>query len=436
MATGSSFLTRLTKSRAHLRSVLGEAALDFADNFAATPPAMAQVMAAPAAIQGAGSRGVNVMATAGGEVIGFEISAVHQVYTMIDRIVGMQRVFTLPIAERYAVAGKIAAVPAEHARIAERLASNVATSQTEANALNALYLLELCKEVVPGFKDQIAEERLQKAAEMSAHKRVQAAVLRGSTPPEWEKAKAATPASQFVLMPQEDDEDDEDDGVVAEAGRAVSDVTKFVGGTALGGMGLVTDTLGFTEDAEGAWAETAEDAVDLFGGGVSTIVDAWDSGIDGTADHFAERGFVGAVGDGMEDAVDIVSDFAYDGVTAIADGVGALLNWATGEDHGEEEPPHGGHPTHKLVVQVAQLFGEERSLGLRLENRVITKFSKPEAEGLGFRLGDCIMGVGAGLVHTQEEMLAAIAPAKEALKNNGNPVRFLVERMGPAPVRR
>mmetsp|Transcript_118129 Transcript_118129/g.381272 ORF Transcript_118129/g.381272 Transcript_118129/m.381272 type:complete len:99 (+) Transcript_118129:2-298(+) len=52
---------------------------------------------------------------------------------------------------------------------------------------------------------------------------------------------------------------------------------------------------------------------------------------------------------------------------------------------------------------------------------------------MGWRAGDCIVAVGPGLVATQEAMLAAIGAAKEALKTNGTPIRFLVERLGSKP---
>lgn len=384
---------------------------------------------APKALAAEPSRGVDLVTSSEGEVLGFSISPIAQVYSMLDKLVAMRRVVALPIAERYALAGKVASVQTEHARIAERLASAVATTQHEGGALNALYVLEACKDLVPGFKEHITQDRLQKAAEMSLHQRVQAFVLLGQKPAEWEKADTAAAPAQLVLLPQ--DEDEEDDGIVSTAGRAVGDATKFVGGAALGGVGLVTDTLGLTDDAEGALADTAEDAVDMVGDGVNAVVDTLDVGLDGTADDFAEKGVVGAVGDGVADAVDMVSDFVGDAVHGIADGVHGMLNFVTGQDDGKQSG--STFATHKLVVVVGELFGQERSLGLRLENRVVTKFTLPEAEKLGFRLGDTILGVGKGLVNSQEDMLAAIGASKEALKSSGAPIHFLVERLGAPP---
>merc|ERR1711879_75710 len=89
--------------------------------------------------------------------------------------------------------------------------------------------------------------------------------------------------------------------------------------------------------------------------------------------------------------------------------------------------------THKVAIVVAELFGEERSLGLRIESRMVTKFTKPEAEKVGWRLNDVIVGVGTKLVASQEEMLAAIAEGKEVLKSSGTPIRFLIERLGKKP---
>ncbi|CAE8637188.1 unnamed protein product [Polarella glacialis] len=127
-----------------------------------------------------------------------------------------------------------------------------------------------------------------------------------------------------------------------------------------------------------------------------------------------------------------MSDFVGDAVHGIAGGVRGALDWVTGEESsaGAETDVHA---THKVVIGVAELFGEERSIGLRLEERLVTRFTKPEAEKLGWRLGDCIIGVGSQPVRSQDEMLTAIAEGKEALKANGTPIRFLVERLGPKP---
>ncbi|CAE6914252.1 unnamed protein product [Symbiodinium natans] len=86
--------------------------------------------------------------------------------------------------------------------------------------------------------------------------------------------------------------EEEETDLLTETGRAVGDATKFVGGAAFGGVGLVTDTLGITKNAEETrWvvdcfdtlkpltdklAATAEDAVDLVGSGVSSVVGAVD----------------------------------------------------------------------------------------------------------------------------------------------------------------
>ncbi|CAL1143399.1 unnamed protein product, partial [Cladocopium goreaui] len=80
------------------------------------------------------------------------------------------------------------------------------------------------------------------------------------------------------------------------------DATKFVGGAAFGGVGLVTDTLGITKNAEDHLIKGAEDAVDLVSHGVGSVVDAVDNGLDGTAKELQRKGVVGAVGDGVADA--------------------------------------------------------------------------------------------------------------------------------------
>eukprot|EP00441_Pelagodinium_beii_P027116 CAMPEP_0197659774 /NCGR_PEP_ID=MMETSP1338-20131121/49016_1 /TAXON_ID=43686 ORGANISM="Pelagodinium beii, Strain RCC1491" /NCGR_SAMPLE_ID=MMETSP1338 /ASSEMBLY_ACC=CAM_ASM_000754 /LENGTH=395 /DNA_ID=CAMNT_0043236863 /DNA_START=51 /DNA_END=1238 /DNA_ORIENTATION=+ len=369
------------------------------------------------------SRGIDLITGPEGELVGFAVSQVAQLYTTVDRIIMSQRILSLPIADRFALAGKVAACPDEQGRLIEKLASSVATSMTEAGALNALYLLDLSKELVPGFKEKIPEGRVEKAAELSPHKRAQAFVLLGEKPSEWAQQKNGT--TQVMLLPQGLDEDDD---LISGAGRAIGDATKFVGGAALGGVGLVTDTLGLTKGAEDELAEGAEDAVDIVGHGVTTVVDTVGEGLDSTADDLAEKGVVNAVADGAADAVDLVQDFVTDSVLGIADGVQDMLQWVSGEEQSSNK-----YETHKVAIVVAELFGEERSLGLRIENRVVTNFTKPEAARLGWRLGDCILGVNMQHTSSQEAMLACIGTAKEELRTKGAPVRFLVERMGARP---
>mmetsp|Transcript_118031 Transcript_118031/g.252109 ORF Transcript_118031/g.252109 Transcript_118031/m.252109 type:complete len:472 (+) Transcript_118031:51-1466(+) len=411
-------------------SSAGDQAPAAADSGAAASAAPTDTAAAPAVAQqkvktAGSSRGIDLITGPEGDIMGFAISPAAQLYTMVDQLLATPRIIALPVAERYALAGKVAAVPSEFPRLIERLASALATCQSEAGALNALYLLETCKELVPGFKEAIPPERLSTAAELSAHQRVQSAVLHDQKPPEWEAAAKRGPQASVVLLPQEE----ESDGLVYEAGRAVGDATKMVGGAALGGVGLVTDTLGLTKDAEGALADTAEDAVDLLGDGVGAVVGTIDEGIGGTADDLAEKGVVGTLGDGVADAHDLLSDFVGDAVHGIAGSVRGMLDWATGDQSDNAQQ----HQTHRVAIVVAELFGEEKSLGLRLENRVLTGFTKPEAEKLGWKLGDCVVGVGNGLVHSQDEMLAAISASKGALRETGVAIRFLVERLGPRP---
>lgn len=378
------------------------------------------------------SRGITVIAGPDGEVRGISVSPVAKLYAVVDQVIKAPAIIALPTEQRFALAGKAAAVPSEHARLVERLASNVATFETETGALNALYLFETFKELVPGFKDAVPEGRLEKAAELSPHPRVQAAVTLGEKPQEWARAAQESTPSVILL----DGEDEEDTSLIGEAGRAVGDATKFVGGGLLGGVGLVTDTLGVTEGAEDTLADAAEEAVDMVGDSVNAVVDGFDKvvdglddGISGTARDIQVKGVAGTLGDGMADAVDMVTDFVGDTVHGIAGGVRGALDFLTGE----QPAPSGQLATHKVAIVIAELFGEERSLGLRLENRVVTKFTKPEAEKLGWRLGDCVVAVGAQVVRSQDEMLQAIGVGKEALKASGTALRFIVERLGEKP---
>jgi len=409
-----------------------EAAASAGSSSSPSQPAAANASGAePKAEQGAvapvattPSRGIDLITGPEGDIRGFAVSPVAQLYATVDRLVATPKIVALPTEGRFALAGKVAAIPAEHARLVERLASSMATSISEAGALNALYILETCKELVPGFKDVIPADRLAKAAELSPHARLQSAILLGEKPPEWEKVAQMNPQSSLVLLQEEEESD-----LLKETGRVVGDATKFVGGAALGGVGLITDTLGVTKGAEDTLVDAAEDAVDIVGDGINAAVDAVDGGISGTAVDFQQKGIAGTVGDGMADAMDMVTDFVGDAVHGIAGGVKGALDYLAGE----ENHNRGVMATHKVAIVVAELFGDERSLGLRLENRVVTRFTKPEAEKLGWRLGDCILAVGQGPVATQDEMLAAISQAKEALKNAGTPIRFIVERLGEKP---
>lgn len=374
------------------------------------------------------SRGIDLLTGPEGEVLGVTVSPVMQLYATVDQLVAASRVVALPVDKRYMLAGKVAAVPDEHPRLVERLASGVATALTEAGALNALYLLETCKELVPGFEKCIPSGRLDQAAELSPHARVKAAIQKGEKPAEWtQAAQRAAPASVVLFQPEVEEEEG---SLLDDAGRAVGDATKFVGGAAFGGVGLVTDTLGLTDNAEDELAAGAEDAVDLVGDGINTVVDTVDNGIEGTADDFAEKGVVGAVGDGVNDAADLITDFTIDAVTGIAGGVKNALDWISGD---KDRAGIQGPITHKVAIVVAELIGEEKSLGLRIENRIVTSYTKPEAGNFGWKQGDCIIGVGRELVHTQEAMLASIAEAKKALQTSGTPIRFLVERLDHRP---
>lgn len=388
---------------------------------------MGQVLASPMA-EGykaavvPGGPGVQLVTSEDGDVLAVHMSQTAQLYTTVDRILNSQRILSLPLADRYTLAGKVAAVPEEFGRLIERLASTVATAMSEASALNALYLLEICKELVPGFKEKIPEKRFEAAADLSMHQRAKDFVLQGQRPSEW--AVGEQPKGTLILMPEQEQEGD----LLTETGKVVSDATKFVGGAAFGGVGLVTDTLGITKNAEEHLATGAEEAVDLVGHSVNGLVDAVDYGLDGTAHDLKRKGVVGAVGDGVADAVDIVSDFVSDTVTGIADGVHGMLNFATGTEDTAAAPE-----SHLVKIVIAELIGAERTLGLRIENRLITAFTKPEAARFGWRLGDCIQAVGRQRTPTQEVMLEKIAAFKEDLRTNGTPMEFLVERLGARP---
>ena len=92
-----------------------------------------------------------------------------------------------------------------------------------------------------------------------------------------------------------------------------------------------------------------------------------------------------------------------------------------------EGPPHTDK--HKVTITVMELFGEEGSLGLRLENCVIIKITDAKAETLGWRLGDCIVGLETGPTKNQEELVAAISLGKQCLGTKGTPMKFVVEQI-------
>merc|ERR1719188_1740025 len=378
------------------------------------------------------SRGVEMLAGPDGELAGFSIGPEAQCYALVEQFLAAPRVLAFPTAERYSIAGKIAAAPGEHKRIVERLLAGISSSPAEAGALNALYLLQTCQQLVPGFGDCVPKERLDSAAEISAHSRVQAAILKDEKPVEWTRAESAKAGTKMVLVQPGEDEPgmlEEAGDLLYDAGAAVGDGAKMITGTAFGAVGAISDGLGITDNARQDLADGAHDGVDLLTGTVGAAVDTVGDGLHGTMDDIAEKGVVDTVGDAAADSVDMVTGFVQDAVLGVADGVGGVLDWAFGTERENEQP----HSTHKVLIEVKDLIGEERSLGLRLENRVLTRFTKPEAEGMGWKLGDCIIGMRAGPVQTQDEMLAAIASEKENLKNSGTPMRFVVERMGPKP---
>merc|ERR1719188_518441 len=378
------------------------------------------------------SRGVEMLAGPDGELAGFSIGPEAQCYALVEQFLAAPRVLAFPTAERYSIAGKIAAAPGEHKRIVERLLAGISSSPAEAGALNALYLLQTCQQLVPGFADCVPKERLSSAAEITAHSRVQGAILKDEKPVEWTKADSAKAGTKMVLVQPGEDEPgmlEETGDLLYDAGAAVGDGAKMITGTAFGAVGAISDGLGITDNARQDLADGAHDGIDLLTGTVGAAVDTVGDGLHGTMDDIAEKGVVDTVGDAAADSVDMVTGFVQDAVLGVADGVGGVLDWAFGTERENEQP----HSTHKVLIEIKDLIGEERSLGLRLENRVLTKFTKPEAEGMGWKLGDCIVGMRAGPVQTQEEMLAAIASEKENLKTNGTPIRFVVERMGPKP---
>mmetsp|Transcript_17609 Transcript_17609/g.31826 ORF Transcript_17609/g.31826 Transcript_17609/m.31826 type:complete len:163 (+) Transcript_17609:66-554(+) len=89
--------------------------------------------------------------------------------------------------------------------------------------------------------------------------------------------------------------------------------------------------------------------------------------------------------------------------------------------------------THKTVLSVTELVGDKKSLGLRIEHKVVTDLTEPEVEKFGWRKGDVIMAVNKTLVRQQDDMLAAIAVAKASLQESGTPIKFIVERIGEKP---
>lgn len=82
---------------------------------------------------------------------------------------------------------------------------------------------------------------------------------------------------------------------------------------------------------------------------------------------------------------------------------------------------------------VKELFGDEHSLGLSIDNRIVTRIKLSQSKELGWLVGDCILGVGDQVAGTQEALLAIIAEAKSVLRREGTPIRFVVQRMGERP---
>mmetsp|Transcript_22952 Transcript_22952/g.52610 ORF Transcript_22952/g.52610 Transcript_22952/m.52610 type:complete len:263 (+) Transcript_22952:66-854(+) len=175
--------------------------------------------------------------------------------------------------------------------------------------------------------------------------------------------------------------------------------------------------------------------LNTIGDGLNTVVDTLDGGLEATTQEIREKGAVRAVGDAANDAVDMVADVVEDVVGVVSGGVRDILNLVTDSDAGAG--PAGLAPqqiaTHKSVISVTELVGEKKSLGLRLEHKVVTNFTEPEVEKFGWKKGDVIMAVNKTLVKQQDDMLVAIAEAKAALQGSGTPIKFIVERLGEKP---
>merc|ERR1719414_2636982 len=105
------------------------AAAESGASSAAPPPTSTLAAAAPDRAK-LPSRGVELVAGPDGELAGFSIGPVPQCYAMVEQFLASPRVLAFPTAERYSIAGKVAAVPEEHKRIAERLLAGISSSQT------------------------------------------------------------------------------------------------------------------------------------------------------------------------------------------------------------------------------------------------------------------------------------------------------------------
>ena len=67
---------------------------------------------------------------------------------------------------------------------------------------------------------------------------------------------------------------------------------------------------------------------------------------------------------------------------------------------------------------------------VRLDNGVVIRFTEAEAETVGWRLGDRIVALESRPINNQYELLSAISLGKKALRTNGAPTKFAVERAG------
>ena len=88
--------------------------------------------------------------------------------------------------------------------------------------------------------------------------------------------------------------------------------------------------------------------------------------------------------------------------------------------------------TRRVTSVVLELFGKEGSLGIhvRLDNGVVIRFTEAEAETVGWRLGDRIVALDSRPINNQYELLSAISLGKNALRTNGAPMNFTIERLG------
>eukprot|EP00746_Dinoflagellata_sp_MGD_P031211 gnl/MRDRNA2_/MRDRNA2_174197_c0_seq1.p1 gnl/MRDRNA2_/MRDRNA2_174197_c0~~gnl/MRDRNA2_/MRDRNA2_174197_c0_seq1.p1 ORF type:complete len:384 (+),score=89.03 gnl/MRDRNA2_/MRDRNA2_174197_c0_seq1:37-1188(+) len=349
-----------------------------------------------------------------------------RLYALVERLLTCEAVIALPISERYQLAGQVAEVPACHATLTERLLDGISNCSSEGGALNALYVLETWRELVPGFARDLPVQRLELAAENSCHLRVQDAVLQGKRPSEWDMAEQAPSiVLQDSNLPyeaggSESAGDNSHNDVFWAAQQAVSKGVHVVSS----GARTLSNAMANSVPGSGASMEDESRRENAFGDRVQSAVDTVtrhiDSGLHTAQKRIVDKGVMGAVTDATVGTVDLLHGFVGKASGHVAGGVTDVMDWVA--------PVNEQIAVVEVDIEVPRLIGTSGTLGLRIDGGAVVGITAQQAEEFGWRTGDHILAVNDVETSDQAAVLSGIVAAKKALLSNHLPMRFRVAR--------